>query len=317
MTVRPRSATALLTTFVLSTCVGSEPPAERPAGAAQSPPASGTFPGRSYERNFVFTTVSGDSAFLVPWLLETTTRPGTVVREAHAWMARGGMWEGFFAERWETPPTRTPARVLPHGAFRIVVREGDAVDGIIFEEGPRNLEIGLGSVLAEWDGPRGQVFQLLEGSLYLQNQRIGGLVLDMARGSSAESPRGGDWAFLTSGDSVQLVLEGTAEHDPTTPPSYLGWARLDFRDLRWNDLEVTWAETSAFHPARRDVPTRWTVRAPDGDLEATLDVESTEIEAGEGEGPVLPLRALYEVTGTVTLEGRAFPVRGLLTHERR
>ena len=56
--------------------------------------------GRSYERNFVFATVTGDSIFLVPWLLEITTLPGTVVREARGWLNRSGTWESFFAERW-------------------------------------------------------------------------------------------------------------------------------------------------------------------------------------------------------------------------
>ena len=74
----------------------------------------------------------------------------------------------------------------------------------LVEPDPRNLEVGLGRVLTQWDGPRGQVFQLLEGSLYLADRRVGGLVLDMARGSSADSPRGGDWAFLFGARSDTL-----------------------------------------------------------------------------------------------------------------
>lgn len=311
------------TTFgalLLGAAVGCADPETTTTGATTgASPADrpGNSVGRTFERNFVFTTVSGDSTFVVPWLLTTATRPGTVVREAHGWLARSGIWEGFYSERWETPPTRAPARVLPHGSLRFVVREGDVVDGIIYEEGPRNLEVGLGSVLTSWGGPRGEVFQLLEGSLYISDQRIGGIVLDMARGSSAETPRRGDWAFLASGDSLQLLIEGTAEHDPSMAPSYLGWARLDFRDLQWPDLAVEWTETNAFHPARRDVPVSWAVADPDGDLEGTLTVTSADIRQGEGEGPVLPLRALYEVEGTFVIEGRTFPVRGLFTHERR
>jgi hypothetical protein len=317
--LRRRLPTPACITLV-ALCVGCGQPDAATESPAQGPPdqaASGNFPGKSYERNFVFTTLGDDSTFVVPWFLETTTRPGTVIREARGWLNRSGTWEAFYAEQWETPPTRVPARVLPYGSLRFVVREGDAVDGIIFDEGLRNLEVALGDVLTEWAGPRGEVFQLLEGSLYLADQRVGGVVLDMARGSSAESPPGGDWAFLTSGDSLQLVLEGTSEHDADSSPTYLAWARLDFRDLQWADLAVDWTETSAFQPARRDVPTSWTISRPDGDVHGVLEVTSANVTPGSGDGPVLPVRALFEVAGTIVIEGRTFPVRGLFTHERR
>lgn len=273
--------------------------------------------GRSYERNFVFTTVTGDSILLVPWLLETTTLPGTVEREARGWLNRSGTWEAFFAERWETPPTRSPARILPYGNMRIVVRENDVVDGIVYQEGSRSLELSLGSLLTEWAGPRGEVFQLLEATLYLSDQRLGGLALDMARGSSNETPPGGDWAFLTSGDSLQIVLQGDAEHDGDPPPGYRGWARLELEDLQWPSLTVEWAEINAFQPARRDVPVSWTISSPDGDLSGVLEVTSSEVQAGEGSGPVLPVDAMFEVEGTVSIDGGSFPVHGLFRHQRR
>ena len=285
-------------------------------GAAPSN-ASRAFPGRSYERNFVFTTVTGDSLLMVPWLFETTTQPGTVVREAGGWLDRGGTWDAFFAERWETPPTRIPARILPHGSLRLVVREGNAVDGIIYDEGNRNLELALGKVLMEWGGPRGEVFQLLDGSLYLSERRLSGIVLDMARGSSADTPHAGDWAFLASGDSLQLVLQGESEHQGEPPPTYRGWGRLDFRNLQWSTLNVDWVETSAFQPARRDVPVSWTISSPEGDLQGVLEVSSADVRARQGGGPVLPVQALFEVEGTVTIEDRTFPIGGLFRHERR
>lgn len=310
---------AALSAGLLALVGCGQPDAEFETTPQGSPAATspGNLPGKSYERNFVFTTLLGDSTFVVPWLLETSTRPGTVVREARGLLNRNGMWEAFFAEEWETPPTRVPARVLPYGNLRLVVREGDALEGIVFEEGSRNLEVALGTVLTEWVGPRREVFQLLEGSLYLSDQRVSGMVLDMARGSSAESPRGGDWAFLTSGDSLQLVIEGTAEHDSEQSPGYLGWARLDFRDLQWHDLTVEWTETSAFQPARRDVPTSWTISSTDGNVQGTLEVTSANVTPGTGDGPILPVRALFEVSGTFLIEERTFPVRGLFTHERR
>ena len=191
------------------------------------------------------------------------------------------------------------------------------VDGIIYEEGPRSLELALGSLLTRWGGPRGEVFQLLEASLYLSDQRLGGIALDMARGSSADTPRGGDWAFLTSGDSLQVVIQGDGEHEGDPVPGYRGWARLEPEDLQWSSLVVEWVETRAFQPARRDVPVSWIFSSPEGDVSGTLYVSSAEVQAGQGSGPVLPVHALFEVEGTISIQDRAFPVRGLFRHERR
>jgi hypothetical protein len=312
-----RGGAAVLVTCAALACVEPAPEVfvEFPGVATSDIPR--TFPGRSYERNFVFVTVTGDSLLMVPWLFETTTQPGTVVRKARGWLDRGGTWDAFFAERWETPPTRIPARILPHDSLRFVVRGGNAVDGIIYDEGTRNLELALGSTLIEWGGPRGEVFQLLEGSLYLSGRRLGGIVLDMARGSSSDTPRAGDWAFLTSGDSLQLVLQGESEHQGEPLPTYRGWGRLDFRNLQWSMLNVDWIETKAFQPARRDVPVSWTISSPEGEFQSTLAVTSSDVRAGQGSGPVLPVQALFEVEGTVTIEERTFPVRGLFRHERR
>jgi hypothetical protein len=139
----------------------------------------------------------------------------------------------------------------------------------------------------------------------------------MARGSSNETPPGGDWAFLTSGDSLQIVLQGDAEHDGDPPPGYRGWARLELEDLQWPSLTVEWAEINAFQPARRDVPVSWTISSPDGDLSGVLEVTSSEVQAGEGSGPVLPVDAMFEVEGTVSIDGGSFPVHGLFRHQRR
>ncbi len=312
----PGVAGLLLTCATLACAESAPEPFEQLQGTGPAA-ASESVPGRSYERYLVFATVTADSLIMVPWLFETATQPGAVVREARGWLGRSGTWESFFAQRWETPPTRIPARILPHGNLRLVVRDGNSVDGIIYDEGARNLELALGSELIQWGGPRGEVFRLLDGSLYLAERRLDGLVLDMARASSTDSPRGGDWAFLASGDSLQLVLQGDSEHQGEPLPSYRAWSRLDFRDLRWSALEVDWSETRAFQPARRDVPVSWTISSPEGDLQGTLEVISADVRAGEGSGPVLPVQALFEVTGTVIIEERTFPVRGLFRHERR
>jgi hypothetical protein len=59
------------------------------------------------------------------------------------------------------------------------------------------------------------------------------------------------------------------------------------------------------------------VWSSDGQVEGELEVVSAEILAGEGPGPLLPVRALYEVVGEISTSEGIFPVRGILVHEIR
>lgn len=316
--MRRLPASGLLAGLVLlAACGGAEEkPAARPADEGAEEAGAG-FRGRAYERNLVFMALAGDSAFVVPWLVSGQTQPGGVRRTARGLLARGGSWEEFYDETWESQPTRTPWRILPHGNLRLLVGEGDAVEGVIFSQGPRQLELEVtGGSLMEWTGTQGQVFRLLEGAAYLSDQRLEGLILDMSRVHNVESVAQGDWAFLTSGDSLQVILENSEAAAPNTPGAYRAWARLDFRDLQWTAVDVDWSDVSAFEPARQDIPISWTVSTEDEQLEGVLQVQSAHVEAGQGAGPLLPVDALFLVAGTLRMEGRSFPVRGLFRHTR-
>lgn len=307
----------MLLTAASLACGGPESaPQSSPEGQGETA-VPGNFRGRIYERNFVFTTLSGDSAFLVPWLMTAQTRPGGVDRQARGFLARGSTWENFYDQSWETPPSRAPWRVIPHGSLRLVVGDADAVESVIFSEGPRQLELELsGGPLMEWTGTRGQIYRLLEGAAYLSDQRVGGLILDMTRVHGAEEAAQGDWAFLTSGDSLQVVLENPTAAPAGTQGASRAWARLDFRDLQWPALTLDWADVRGFQPARQDVPVSFTITSERDDMGGVLQVESAQIQAGAGEGPLLPVDALFLVAGTLRIEGRSYPVRGLFRHTR-
>ncbi|MGY8776766.1 MAG: hypothetical protein ACKVIN_01455 [Longimicrobiales bacterium] len=283
---------------------------------AGQPADSSNSPVRTYERNIVFASTEGDSVFIVPWMIQTVELAASVRREARGWLTRGGVWDGFLAERWTTPPTRTPARILPHEGLRLLVRDGGAIDGIVFEEGVRNLEIILGEVRTAWTGARGGSFEVLTGSAYLSDQRIDGMVLDMARASGASESPGGDWAFLLSGDSAQFVFAADREHGGEVEPLYRGWGRGD-SEFQWPEVRVDWRRTEAFPPARRDVPVEWRFWTSDEAFEGDLEVVSAEMQPGLGPGPLLPVRALYEVIGEVRTSAGTYPVHGILVHERR
>jgi hypothetical protein len=317
--MKPPSPPALLALAALLASAGcrpTEPPPTRDAVAAGRESAPRDFRGRIYERNFVFTTLTADSTFLVPWLMSAQTRPGGVDRRARGSLARGTAWEAFYDASWTTPPTRVPW-ILPHGNLRLMVGEGDAIEQILFSEGPRQLEVELsGDPLVEWTGGRGQAYRLIDAAIYISDERVGGMALDMARVHGSDEAAEGDWAFLVSGDSLQVVLENPTAAAPGAPGACHGWARLDFRDLQWPNLTIDWAEVRAFQPARQDVPVSWTITSLEDDVEGVLQVQAAQIQAGDGPGPLLPVDALFLVSGTLQVEGGAYPVRGLFRHTR-
>ncbi|MGE0160340.1 MAG: hypothetical protein AB7T31_13100 [Gemmatimonadales bacterium] len=317
-----RRACAVAALAVIVAACGEEPPEppEQSAGArVGSTPSPGEVP--TYERDFAFAGFAGDSVILVPWLMRTWAGPDSVAREAYGWLGRRGTWDAFYAERWATPPTRAPSRVLPHGSLRLLVQQDDVIDGILFGDGERRLELALGNVRSSWGGPRGESIELVQGVAYVADQRVEGTIVHMSRASAGASPPGGDWALLVSGDSLQLVLAADAEHGGESDPQYRAYADQEGTDGTlervWTDVRVTWTTIEAFPPARRDVPVEWRITAEDGSLSGELARVSSDIEAGTGRGPLLPVRALYEVEGELRVSGRPYPVRGLLVHERR
>lgn len=314
-TMRRCCVTALLA--VVGAC--GEPERDPAVGADGTEPTAedGNFVERVYERNFVFASLEGDSAFIVPWMMRTVESSDTVLREAKAWLARGGVWDGFYAESWGTSPTRATTLVLPHTGLRLLVRDGDAIDGILFEEGQRSLELILGETTASWTGARGGAFEVLTAAAYLADQRVDGMLLDMTRASAGVAVPGGDWAFLLSGDSARFVFAADVEHGGEAEPIYRAWADIGDSELQWPEMRVDWRRTEAFPPARRDIPVAWRLWSSDDLVEGELEAVSAEIQPGKALGPLLPVRALYEVVGEITTPVGTFPVRGLLVHERR
>ena len=316
--MRRRLVTATLAVAAAAACSGDAPPPQQGDVGGPQPADTGNFEGRIYERNFVFAAVDGDSVFIVPWMMLATETPEAIQRDAHAWLSRGGVWDGFYAESWETSLDQDPTQLQPHEGFSLLVREGGAIDGIVFQEGRRELEIIMDQVGASWTDARGGSFEVLTGSAYLSAQRIDGMLLDVARASVTGTPTGGDWAFLLSGDSAHFVLAADSEHGGEAEPLYRGWGDLEDDDeLVWPEVRVEWARTEAFPPARRDVPVEWRVLSGDESVSGELEAVSAEIRAGEGPGPLLPVRALYEVIGELRDSGDVYPVRGVLVHERR
>jgi len=310
--------TGLILVLLLSACgPAEEAPAGTPTPGPEGPPAERNFQARSYERHIVFLAAQGDSTLVVPWTFTARTRLGGVDRTIQAWLARSDTWDPFVSETWQGPPTRVPWQILPRGRARIMVGQDNALERIFFVEGARRLEVILGELLSEWTGQRAQTFRIHRGATLLSSGQVEGFVLDMSRAWAAEDPAPGDWAFLLSGDSLQVVLEDLSHAGGPDGGDYTAWGRMDdLTDRQWQGLRLVWAETRSFEPARREVPMAWELISEEGDRAGALQTVSPFLEVGEGEGPMLPVDALYQVSGTILLDGVEFPVRGLVHHHQ-
>jgi hypothetical protein len=265
-----------------------------------------------YERIVAFVTPAGDSTLSVHWSWDSRVRPGEVGREIEGFLARNGTWERFVGLEWATPPTRAPWRILPQRPVRLLMGDGEALERIIYHEGGRELELAFGSTLSEWTGSAGETVRIQEGEVLLADRLVDGLLLDLSRSRGTGEPLAGDWVILSSPDNLQFVLEDPRTDD--TSGMFRGWARLDFRQLQWPEVVVTWTEQRPFETARRDIPVAWSLASLDGEVTGELRAAASHLEVGEGEGPILPVRALFEVEGVLRMDGREFPVWGLWRH---
>jgi hypothetical protein len=199
----------------------------------------------------------------------------------------------------------------------LVVGQGDALETILFQDGGRNLEITLGRLLVEWSGRRAQTYRVHQGEIILSDRTVEGHILDLTRAWAEGDPTPGDWGILLSGDSLQMVLE---DLDPDSGPDggdFTAWARVEFLDRQWQGVRLPWSEIRSFEPARRDVPMSWEILSLEENLAGSLTAVTPFLEVLEGDGAMLPVDALFQVTGTLSLAGEDFPVQGFIRHVQR
>jgi hypothetical protein len=307
--------------LVAGTACGEAEPGDEPlreGGASPSAQPTDTGAAGTYERTLIFLGASADSVLAVPFSFRTVASADGVERQAWAWLDRGGAWEAFFKDSWSTGPTRVPWRLHPRGPIHLVVDQGDIFERVIYEEGPRSLELIPGEVLSDFAGPRGGTYRLQEGALLLGEGRIDGYVLDASLAWRQPAVPAADLVLVVSGDALQVVLagdDGQPEDGAATP--WRAWVRMDFVDRGWEEVDVRWTGSRDFEPARRPVPDGWTWVSPDSAFSGELLIRSSHMEAVEGSGPILPVEAVFEVEGTVTVEDREFPVYGVVRHTQR
>jgi hypothetical protein len=310
---------------LLAACAPAEdPPVESLGGepASDSIALEAPLPGDvSFEREITFLSFDQDSTLVIPWIFRARAVGDGVYREQRVMVARGGTWEQLSHESMSSPPTRTPWRIVPGAATGLVVGPDDRVESLLLRTAPRELELTFGELLTEWPIPGEESVGLLEARAVFPAGTVDGIVLDISRRwemGADGSGMPGDWIFLHSGPQLQVFLEESGPLGASrSPAQYDGWTRLAFRDLRWDELELEWSEVLPFEEARRDVPVRLRFSAPGGDLSGELEVVSSWLEAGPGEGPILPLEGLFQVRGEIELQGEPFAVVGAVRHVQR
>ena len=268
--------------------------------------------GTTYQRTVVFVDTSKDTAMFVPWDFENRAEADGVRRSVRGWLGRGGQWSQFMEDEWTTAPTRAPWRIVHRGAVRLVIGQEDALQDIYYQQGLRELSVGLGDVVVEWSGQRGGTYRLLAGTARLSGVETEGLVLDVFTARARESDQFAEWGLLIGDDQLQFLIA-----DLEGPGEYRAWARHRSEDLFWPTVTVTWAETRTFERARREIPVGWRFESSDGDLSGEFESVSWHLQTLEGAGAILPVLGVYEVAGHVTTGGTRIPVRGFLRHFQR
>ena len=304
-------AVALMLTGACAGEPGS-PGSERVEDPALAPPDS--LAGNRYERHLAFFALEDESPLVVAWSFSADTREDAVDREARIWLARGGVWDAFFRSSWETPATRAPWRIIPHEGIRIIVAERDALTALLYRDAGRDLEMWLGEALAGWSSRPGELVQVREASTVLSETAAVGTLVDVSFARQASDATPGSWALLISED-IHVFLRGP--FDAAADSVYQGWGTLRARNFDWPEVTVTATRSRAFEPARRDVPVAWRFQSPDAGLTGRIEAMSTHMETAEGPGPQLPLIAISEVEGSITIETVPYPVRGVLYHRAR
>ena len=272
-----------------------------------------------FDREFLFLSTEADSLIIVPWFFRSRVTAEGIHREQTTWLSRGGDWEVLAQQTEDTPPTRSPWRILPGETVRLIVGPQDRIESLLFRDPPRALETVLGDLMTEWTSPGAQSVRMYRGQSVFPAGPVEGIVIEISRRWEATEEGGpGDWVFLHAGSGLQLFMQGErAADDLGMPIRYEGWTRVSLRDLQWSDLAMDWEELRAYEDARRDVPVRWSLGTPGEEVSGTLESVSSHLMTGQGDGPILPLLGLFEVSGMVEVQGEQFPVTGLIRHVQR
>ncbi len=321
--LRPECAGLLLIALLSAGCGEVESQGERPVGTTadtlvEAVSDADLEPGSWHERSFVFISADPDSVVALPWSFHTRQIGEREVRQRDAWLGVDGAWD-LLASEPDTGRVRgDAARILPGRSLRIRVGAGDAVAALTFRTGEEEIEALPGLLLAEWTGSPREVVRFHRSRIGLGSNELEGFLMDLSVRGEPGDDWTGDWLFVHGGDFLQAAfreLPRTPAAD-SGPRPYQGWTRIAVRNRQWPGVELEWAEVRSFEQARRDIPVRWALRSQDGELTGDLHSVGQHLSTGEGEGPLLPVNALFQIEGEIRHLGDTVGVVGILRHRQ-
>ena len=305
-----------LSLLLLASCGGAGDALDEVAGANATEESSRFH----YNREYVFVAPSGDAPFVVPFNFRAAEFDGEIEREVRGWLARGDAWDRFIDDTRRARSAGGVWRVVPHGDLRITAGGPTQLETLHFQQSDRQLRLQFEAPLTDWQQGGETRFRLLRGRLSVGAETISGPVLELLRVERTLEdgwPPGKDFdsLFLTSGDSIQLLLSETLSGDGQGEG--YAWIRARGTERIWNDGEVRWLDVQPYEDARRDIPTGWSFRVPGAAVAGELDAVGFDVVLGPERGGRRAVEIRYSVTGWVEIQGERRDVFGAIRHTQQ
>jgi hypothetical protein len=193
----------VLTGFALA-CNRSDPPqvkAERPRADAEGAVVA-------YARRFLFLSGREAAPGAVVLNFETLSAPLAIKRQAGAWRARDGKWEGLLDLAWSEEPIREPWRLVPHGPLRLIADERGEVEALLSRAEKGAFRLAPALLLGEWSLDDAAQYRVRRAELRLgSGQPLAGVLFDAQSGAPGARGTGPSTElFLTDGGELHLIL---------------------------------------------------------------------------------------------------------------
>lgn len=268
--------------------------------------------GASYGRDLLFLAGSGVEPTAMVFRYTAVTESDHVRRSARAWLGRNGRWSDLLEADWRGPAMRQAWRIVPHGPLRVIADAGGDLEALVHRDEERTFRLMPASAVTEWSPTELSHFRVRIADLLLENEPLGGVLLDVQAGSLTPGDPATMTAFLTDGRDLYLVV--AAGPDNRSP----AWLRLGFREEGWEGVgfENDEEDAALIHFGE-----------PQGQLFGELRLTGTELPVGAEspdsvaldsaeEGGVQQTIVLQTTNGWVEVHGERRPVYGVVQQVR-
>jgi hypothetical protein len=299
--------------MLLAACGNADEPIGAPAGpvAVQSTVVA---PFR-FTREYVFVSAGDGAPVLAPFAMVATDDGERLHRRWYGWLARGAQWDRFLDDSRVTSRLGGVWRVLPTNEMRVIASGPSEVESLHYQQGERRLRMVLGDARSEWNQGGDNRFRILDGTLSVGAETTEGMIFEMLRVERTESDgwpasHEVDAAFLTSGDSLQLLMSDAPAEDDAS----FTWVRTPIEDRTLPGGEVAWLEVEPLEDARRDIPISWTLANEAVGLTGELRAIGRDVILGPERGGRRAVEIRYSVEGSIEVSGETWPVTGTIRH---